>query len=205
MSASRKEPENLLMPVSCPACSDRLRLEGEDRIALCLACRKAYYLDRNLRSYDLEYLVPRVPASPDRVYAPFWKVEGAYSFTGTPRQQRRFAGVKPLGALYFPAFWMPRFRYFDDFTLRYALLEAPIPVEAGQDPVPGGVRDPDILGEMARLTVLGHLDRIEDVGGVKLDYAVRRVSLAAVPFFRQGDSWVDGICGIKVPLHLFAG
>jgi hypothetical protein len=205
MTSGSADSEKLLVSVTCPRCAGDLTLNREDRIALCHPCCMAYFLDRAFRSYDLEYLAPLIPANAERIYVPFWKVEGYYSIAADSKRQRQYGHMKVLGPLFYPAFWMPRFQYFDDFTQRYALLDAPLEVEKRRDPVPGGVRNPEILPEMARLTVLAHLDRAVDVTGVDVSYEVLRISLAGVPFLRQADSWLDGICGIKVPLHLFSG
>jgi len=203
MTPKKGAPASVLVPVLCPACGRELSVDRGDRIALCLTCRKATFLSRDLPTYDLSYVVPPSGSRKADRYVPFWRVEGEATILADEKKARLYAGIKRLGDLYYPAFWLPRIQHFQDFTMRYALLDGPLETEPREDPVPGGIRSPEMLRAMARLTWLTHLDRVEDVSGVDVRYEVKRITLAAVPFFRESNAWLDGICLSKLPPNLF--
>ena len=78
-------------------------------------------------------------------------------------------------------------------------LDALVFDDAADSRLVDGIRDPSVIPEMARLTWLAYLDRFSDVTGVSADFEAQRPVYAAVPFFKDGDSFVDGLCGVRLP------
>jgi hypothetical protein len=99
-----------------------------------------------------------------------------------------------------------RLAYFDNLTLRYAQMDAGTFVfdDAADSRLMDGIRDPLVIPEMARLTWLAYLDRYSDVTGVTADFEAQRPVYTAVPFFKDGDSFVDGLCGVRLPSGFFS-
>jgi hypothetical protein len=96
------------------------------------------------------------------------------------------------------------FSYHSDLTLRLLTLQQQPLCVAGEDPMPGGVRSPEVIPPMARLLVLSYLDRIADVEGVDLEMSVQTLEYVGYPFWKDPEGWTDGICGLKFPPSLFS-
>ncbi len=195
----------LLLPLLCKRCGHELEGGAQALVFLCRSCGLAVSMGQPDRQVPLVYVRARVEAGGTRVYAPFWRLSGKASWSGARSQQDRvYSSLRPLGDLFFPAFWSPRAAYHEDITLRYALDEAGLETEERTDPILDGVRPAASLGELARVTWLSYLDRFADVTGVSLEFTPAGLQYAAVPFFIQGDRIVEGVQGTSFPGVLFA-
>lgn len=205
MSRERASRSPTLLPLLCRGCGQELAGGPLALIYLCPVCREATHMAEPGRSYRLLYARAGPSFSGPRIYAPFWRITGHVTLTvDDERRRRAYQNVKPLGPLFFPAFWNPKAAYFDNLTLRYAAVQE-IDFEERQEAVLDGVRDPRTLPEMARLTWLGYLDRFADVSGQEIDYQVESVAYAALPFFRHREGFCDGVLGIQLPGGYFSG
>ena len=196
----------LLLPLTCKSCGRDLAGGGGALVYACLECGEATHMSDPDKAYPLVYVRPSPSFSGQPVYAPFWRLTGRVSLTVESDPKRSvYHRLKPLGPLYFPAFWSPQAAYHDNLTVRLALAQDRIELERRSDPLLDGIRDPSVLSAMARLTWLGYLDRFSDVTGVELDYQAESVTYCAMPYFRQGGFFFDGVLGVQVPPKLFAG
>lgn len=194
----------VLLRVSCPACGKPREGGPEALVYICRTCRKATVMGSAPADYPLVYAAPRSEIQGRRFYVPFWLVEGdAVWRCDDPVKDRAYARARRLGALAIPAFWSPLASYHDNLTLRYAMEAEPLRFEERKDPVLDGVRSPEILPELARLTWLGYLDRFADVTGVEVEFRTGAVHYAALPFFDTGEKALDGILGIAFPSAMF--
>lgn len=199
-----REPE--LVPLACKGCGQELAGGPHAMVFVCMDCKEAVYMGDPGRGYRLAFVRAGLSFSGPRVYAPFWRLTGRVTLVvDDERKRRAYQNVKPLGPLYFPAFWSPQAAYFDNLTLRYAGVQERMEFEEIREPILDGVRDPETLPEMARLTWLGYLDRFSDVTGQEIEYQIESVAYAALPFFRQGEAFCDGILGIQLPRGFFSG
>jgi hypothetical protein len=196
----------LMIPLICKGCGDPLDGSGDALVFVCRACRTARHMADPENAYKLAYVKSRVEMAGERLYAPFWRMAGMVHWsTLEAAKQRVYSNAKPLGHLYFPAFWSPRVSYYDNLTQSLALSKEPILFEDRSDIIVDGYRNPAALGEMARLTWLAYLDRIADVTGVDLTFTVEEIIYAALPFFKAGDRYVDGVQGVQLPAAFFEG
>ena len=194
----------LMIPLICMGCGEPLDGSGESLVFVCRACRTARHMSAPDRVYPLAYVKSRIVIAGERLYAPFWRLAGHAQWSVLePAKQRAYAHAKPLGDLYFPAFWSPRVAYYDNLTQSLALSKEPIEFEERDDAIVDGYRDPAALPEMARLTWLAYFDRIADVTGVKLVFTPEEITYAALPFFRTGEGFVDGVMGVQLPAAFF--
>ena len=162
-------------------------------------------MGREPAEYPLVYAAARSAFPGRKVYVPFWLLEGEASWVcEDSRKARAYASARRLGALAIPAFWSPLAVYHDNLTLRYAMDPESLTFEDRDDPVLDGVRSPEILPELARLTWLAYLDRIADVTGLELQFRASSLKYAAVPFFEDGEKMLDGILGVSFPSSMFA-
>lgn len=193
--------ERLLIPLTCPECGGDLDGGNSARIYLCRECSYALFMERPGEKYPVRYVQAHVKTASQRVYVPFWRVTGTFKASGANKKQSiGYGRIRSLGPLYFPAFWSPRLGYFDNLTLTYSKEEAKMAFEEGRDDaILDGIRDPAILAEMARLTWLGYLDRFSDVTGLEGRYEVKDILYAGVPFFPDGDHFLDGVSGVRIP------
>lgn len=196
----------LLLPLICNGCGRELAGGPNALVYVCLECGEATHMG----DPGVVYRVVHVRAGPafsgPRVYAPFWRLAGRVTLLVDDEKKRRvYQNVKPLGPLFFPAFWSPKAAYVDDLTLRYAGAQDRIELQESQEPVLDGVRDPRTLPEMARLTWLAYLDRFADVSGLEVEFQVESVTYAAVPFFTAQGGFRDGVLGIQLPAGYFSG
>ena len=203
MSERGPASPSLLVPMSCPGCGRELLAAKGDLLAICPDCPKAYHLGSTFTPYDFQYLKAEISMPGELRYLPFWRVKGALELSGPPAKLSRYRSFPRADELYFPAFWRPRLNYFDDITWQYTRLKKPPETEWRIDPVGGGVRDPKNLPEIARLTLLGYLDRIEDVRGIEARFEIEGLVYVGVPFYKAEGTWADAICGIKVPASVF--
>ncbi len=196
----------LLVPLCCPKCGSDLDGGPHALIFLCLPCGLAIHASDPRRPYPLSFAAPLLRQAAPDLYAPFWKVDGTFSWTTSDKQKERvYANQRPLGALFVPAFWSPKAAYYDNLTLRYALQGGPQRLDGAAGPVLDGARPPEVLGELARLTWLAYLDRAADVTGVDGRFQVDALAYAAIPFYRDGSRFLDGILGVPVPEAYFSG
>jgi hypothetical protein len=196
----------LMIPLICKGCGSPLDGSGDALVFVCRQCRTARHMAAPEKAYPLAYVKNHLEMSGERLYAPFWRLAGQVHWsTLEPAKQRAYSNAKPLGHLYFPAFWSPRVAYYDNLTQSLALSKDPMLFEERSDAIVDGYRDPGTLGEMARLTWLAYLDRIADVTDVKLTFTVEEIIYAALPFFRAGDRYVDGVLGVQLPPAFFEG
>lgn len=161
-------------------------------------------MDRPEPTYPFVYLATRgVGERP--LYAPFWRVKGEVFWkTDQVEKARGYGRAKPLGALFFPAFWTPRTGHDENLTLRYGLLDAaPREAPEAEGPLLPGILDPGHLPEMARLTWMAYLDRLADVTGVEVTFRPDVVTYVAVPFLARGAFWEDGVLGLRFPSTYF--
>lgn len=195
----------LLHPLSCPKCGRDAEGSGASQIYLCPPCGTARHMARPGEPYPFRYLRAAQPGRPE-LYAPFWRLEGTASLRSEdPGKALAYRNMRPLGPLFFPAFWTLKAMHHENLTQRYALMESPPgPDPEASGPVLPGVVDPAHLPAMARLTWLAYLDRVSDVTGVDVVYLPRAISYAAVPFFRAGGGWQDGLLGLPFPGAYFA-
>jgi hypothetical protein len=193
-----------LLRLNCPECGRPREGGPEALVYLCRNCRRATVMGPDPKDYPLLYAEAKAEFPGRRVYVPFWLLDGEASWESLdPRKARVFANARRLGALAFPAFWSPRAAYHDNLTLRYALEPEPFRFEPCDAPVLDGVRAPEVLPELARLTWLGYLDRLADVTGLELRFRPSGLRYVAVPFFEADDKLLDGILGIVFPLAMF--
>lgn len=194
----------VLLPLLCASCGQELEGHAQSLVFVCRSCRSAVHMAEPGKSYRLVYVRPRVEFEGERVYAPFWRLEGRVRWTtDDARKERAYGSLKPLGPLFFPAFWSPRVAYHDDLTLRYALDERGLETEDRSDALLDGVRPASSLAELARYTWLSYLDRAADVTGVTVEFTPGALEYAAVPFFAQGDKLVEGVQAMVFPSALF--
>lgn len=201
MSADR-----LLSALTCGNCGADLEGGGGALVFVCRTCGTAVFMREPGKAYALKYLKPVIEGKGAVLYAPFWRCTGKLKLKAVDtRKLKPYAKVKPLGALYFPAFWNLRMSYFDNLTLRYSQLEAGAQVleDRKDGALVDGIRDPGVIPDMARLTWLAYLDRYSDVTGVTAAFELRSLIYTAVPFYRKGESFVDGLCGVKLPAGFF--
>ncbi len=197
----------LLSSLTCSNCGTDLDGGGSALVYVCRNCLRAKYMKRPEPVYAFRYVEPVLDLKGPVAYAPFWRCTGKLKLKADePKKLRSYRTMKPLGALFFPAFWNIRLSYFDNLTLRYALLEAGT-IRFGDSldaPLLDGIRDPAVVSEMARLTWLAYLDRRSDVTGVDAGFDLQSLAYCAVPFYREGDSYVDGVCGVRLPGVFFS-
>ncbi len=197
----------LLSALTCSNCGSDLEGRGSALVYVCRGCLRAKFMKKPDAVYAFRYVKPVLDLKGPVVYAPFWRCTGKLRLKADdPRKIRPYATLKPLGALYFPAFWSMRLSYFENLTIRYALL-APGTLGFGDAldaPLLDGIRDPSVVTEMARLTWLAYLDRRSDVTGVDAGFEPQSLAYCAVPFYREGDSYVDGVCGVRLPGAFFS-
>jgi hypothetical protein len=199
--------EKLLTALTCGNCGSDLEGGGSALVYVCRNCKRAVFMKAPDKPYALRFLKPVLDRKSPLLYAPFWRCTGKLKLRAEdPRRLKPYAKVKPLGPLYFPAFWNMRLAYFDNLTLRYAQMDAGTFVfdDAADSRLMDGIRDPLVIPEMARLTWLAYLDRYSDVTGVTADFEAQRPVYTAVPFFKDGDSFVDGLCGVRLPSGFFS-
>jgi hypothetical protein len=195
----------LLTPLSCPRCGKDLDGGDRARIFLCRPCGLASHGGDPADVYPLRYAAAAAGAGTPDLFAPFWRVEGEFSWqTEDRRKQRTYQNLHPLGPLLFPAFWSPRAAYHDDLTLLYARRPELIVLRAGNEPLLDGIRSPKALGELARLAWLAYFDRTADVTGVGGRFEVKDLAYVGVPFFKRDDRFEDGVLGCKVPASYFS-
>lgn len=195
----------LLQPLVCPRCSGPLGGGPRALVFLCPQCAVATHASDLKKAYPLRYAAPVLYRAAPDLFAPFWRVEGDFSWSTRDTQKRRVYGnQRPLGALFFPAFWSPKVAYCDNLTLRYAQEGVQMRLEVGSAQVLDGLRDPQVLGELARLAWLAYMDRVADVTGVEGRFEVREITYAALPFYKDTGRYLDGILGVPVPEAYFA-
>lgn len=195
----------LLLPLACPVCGHDAQGSGASKVFLCLACRRARHMGCPDRAYPFWFAKSRRTGSP-QFYAPFWRVEGSASLVvPDPAKGKIYRNMRPLGPLFFPAFWTLRAMHHENLTQRYALMEDPPERDAdAEGTVLPGVVDPDNLPAIARLTWLAYLDRVADVTGVEVSFTPASVAYVAVPFLRVGEGWEDGLLGLTFPGAYFS-
>lgn len=195
----------LLVPLSCPRCGGELDGGSGARVFLCRTCAVATFEADPAEVYPLRYVAAAAGLGRPDLFAPFWRVAGQFAWqTGDRQKQRVYERLAPLGPLLFPAFWSPKAAYYDDLTLRYARRPELLTLGSGKDPVLDGMRAPKALGELARLAWLAYLDRFADITGTEGTFEIKELIYAAVPFFRRGDHFEDGILGCSVPTSFFS-
>ncbi len=197
----------LLTALTCSNCGSDLAGGGSALVYVCRNCLRAKFMKKPDAVYAFRYVKPVLDLHGPLVYAPFWRCTGKLKLKADdPRKMKHYSTLKPLGALYFPAFWNIRLSYFENLTLRYALMESGSIGfgEAIDAPLLDGIRDPAVIPEMARLTWLGYLDRRSDVTGVDAGFEAQSLAYCAIPFYREGDSYVDGVCGVRLPGVFFS-
>jgi len=196
----------LLLPLTCKTCGQELSGGAEAFIYVCLGCGEATHMSVPDYAYRLLYVRPSPAFKGTAIFAPFWRIVGRATLTVEADKKRSaYQHVRPLGPLFFAAFWNPKAVYYDNLTLRFAQCPEKIEFDKRSDPVLAGIRDPKVLPEMARLTWLAYLDRFSDVTGVDLQFQPERLDYCAVPFFKQGSFYSDGVLGIQLPPGFFAG
>ena len=194
----------LLVPLLCPRCGGGLDGGSGARVFLCQACAIATFEADPVQVFPLQYVAVAAGSGRPDLFAPFWRVQGDFAWRTEDRQKQRIYGnLRPLGPLFFPAFWSPKAAYHDDLTLRYAMRPELLTLGPGQDPLLDGMRAPKALGELARLAWLAYLDRSADITGVEGTFVINELIYAAVPFFRKGDHFEDGVLGCSVPASFF--
>lgn len=194
----------VLLPLLCTGCGQELDGRPQSLVFVCRSCKLAVHMAEPGKTYRLVYVRPRLDLKGERIYAPFWRMEGKVRWmTDDARKERAYAALKPLGPLFFPAFWSPKVAYHDDLTLRYALDERGLETEDRSDALLDGVRPASSLPELARYTWLSYLDRAADVTGVSVEFSPGALGYAAVPFFAQGDKLVEGVQATAFPAALF--
>ena len=177
-------------------------MEGGDRarVFLCRPCEVASYGADPARIYPFRYVAPSPDAGAPDLYAPFWRVEGDFFWrTDDPSKARVFHHLSPLGPLFFLALTSAKTAYCDDITIRYAREPGLLKLCPGTAPVLDGRRNPEVLGELSRLTWLAYLDRVADVTGLESRFEVKGLTYSAVPFCRTAGEFVDAVLGIRVP------
>lgn len=195
----------LLVAMVCPLCGKELDAGPGDRLGLCIPCQAAHFIGHAGGGYPLRYLVPAFESAGQRRFLPFWKFSGSWDIRAQPAKKRLYARFPPRGDLFFPAFWRPALSYSADLTWRLFALPQRPSLRPGEDSVPGGVRSPEVIPEMARLSLLSYLDRIADVEGVELDVSESSLEYIGYPFWGDCGGWTDGLLGVRFPPTLFAG
>lgn len=202
----RAEGTPLLLPLTCRTCGRDLSGGGGALVYTCGECHEATHMADPDKSYRLLHVRPGPSFTGQPICAPFWRLTGRVTLTVEDDPKRSaYQRLKPLGPLFFPAFWNPKAAYFDNLTVRFALNPEKIELENRSEPLLDGIRDPRVLPEMARLTWLAYLDRFSDVTGVELVFEPEDVAYCAVPFFQQGNFYFDGVLGVQLPPGFFAG
>jgi hypothetical protein len=195
----------LLVPLACPFCGADLASGPGDRIGLCLPCGKAFVLGSEMRHYPVGVVEPALRMAGRPRLLPFWKMNATWAIRIEESRARYYDSFPDRGSLLFPAFWSPRLAYHGDLTWRFLTQSRPLEMTPPEGPFLGGVRSPGVIPEMGRLAVLSYLDRIADVGNVVLELTVQGIEYVGIPFWRDGDGWVDGIFGLRFPGSLSAG
>ncbi len=202
------ETATLVIPLVCPRCGGDLQAPGSSRVGVCLNCKIATFMGEPHKGYHLFFIEALVKKpSSDLIYAPFWVVKGAVALKcDDEKKERIYQNARPLGPLYFPAFWTPKAANYENLTVRYALAPESLAVDKdASGEILAGVLDPGCLPGMAGLCYLAYLDRLADVTGVEASYHVEQVAYAAVPFLKAGKGWTDGVLGIAFPGSYFFG
>lgn len=195
----------LLIPMVCPHCGKDLEAGPGDRVGLCMSCRRAHFLGGAGGSFPLMYFHPVSGGTGKPKFLPFWKLEASWEIRCEPVKARAYSRFPARGTLVFPAFWRPSPTYSADLTWRlFGLAQLP-PLGPGEEPLPGGVRSPEVIPEMARLSLLSYMDRLADVDGVDLRIAVGSLEYVGYPFWGDPEGWMDGILGVRFPSALFPG
>ncbi len=196
----------ILIPLRCPGCGQTLEGGAQAIVFVCRTCGKAVCMDAPESAFPFRVASVRAEVRGPGVLAPFWRTRGRAAWhTEDGAKERIYSGMKPLGPLYFPAFWSPRAAYYDNMTMRYA-LDPPLDADGtAEGTLLDGVRGPSALPELARLTWLAYLDRAADVTGTELTYELQGLEYVAVPFFQQDDFVVEGHLGLRLPAAFLAG
>lgn len=195
----QREPARALIPLVCATCGGDLLADPGDRVAVCPPCRTAYFPAEGMAAYPLRFIRPALRGTEPVRYLPFWKLEAEWVIRADAGRSRQYLRIPSEGPLYFPAFWHPRFGYSGDITWAYLTFPGVPDFEGEGDSLRGGVRSPQILPDMGRLFILSCMDRIADISGVEVDLRPRSLEYVGVPFIRNGDGWIDGLCGLRFP------
>ncbi|NMB99811.1 MAG: hypothetical protein GYA35_05960 [Thermoanaerobaculaceae bacterium] len=190
--------EDLFIPLVCSRCGKELLGGDNSIIFFCLECKIGFIMENYPESLPLKIYKKNFNCEGELIYFPFYKIEGDFSFfSEDSHKTNSYSNLKKLGALFYPAFINLRSLYSEDLTLKYALqpysfVEDNYPKEAVIIDV---LVAPKNLEKIAKLFYLSYFDRAADVTNVEVDFTLKTVDFALIPFEKKGDEYRELILG----------
>ncbi len=193
--------ERLFISLVCPECSAELKGGAPARVFLCMACAKAFVMDRFPESMRLIVLKPKIAPQAKIFHVPFFKIDGRFRFSAPDEHKvRAWSNMNPLRVIYYPAFPNLRNLYSEDLTFRYAMGLDGVETDDERKDISfvDGTRAPGNFDTIARLVWLAHLDRVADVTGAEAEFTVSGVDYCLVPFERAEDGLKELMLGLTL-------
>jgi len=185
--------ENLFVPLVCSKCGKEIIGGDNSSVFFCLNCKSGFIMENYPQSLPLKIYKNNFKCEGDLIYFPFYKIEGDFTiYSEDSHKMNSYSNLKKLGALFYPAFTNFRSLYSDDLTLKYALqsdsfIEDDYPKEATN--IIDVLVAPKNLEKVAKLFCLSYLDKAADVTNVEVEFSLKSVEFALIPFEKKGDEY----------------
>lgn len=193
--------ENLFVPLVCSKCRKELIGGDNSTVFFCLTCKSGFIMENYPESLPLKIYKNNFEWQGEFIYFPFYKIEGDCSIHCEDLHKlNAYSNLKSLGTLFYPAFLNLRSLYSDDLTLKFALQSNSFIED--KSPKKAKVVDvfvaPNNLEKIAKLFYLSYLDKVADVTNVEVEFSLKSVEFALLPFEKKGSDFRELIGGAEL-------
>lgn len=197
-----------LIPLRCPACQADLPHQENDSIFYCLDCCKGFELlaSGEFLGRKVAFLPPPedIQSSQKIRYLPFWCYGISLTLsTANPNKQHVLDRFRDLKWVFVCACATRGLSYFGDPGVNHTAIRTLPRGDVLKLPLVGGWRSGTLARNWVSLTVLSILDRMADVTDIHMSVSIKSEHLAAMPYLRDGDFWLDLMAQERYPSTAF--
>lgn len=197
--------ESLFAPLECKNCGKELNGGNNSKIFFCFSCKIAYLMDNYPETVRVKVYKKKFKLNGELIYFPFYRIEGTLSVNSDDsKKMNAYSKLKPLNAIFYPAFINLRSLYSEDLTLKYSLESQQFEEEDSlvEAKIVDVIVNPENLEKVAILYYLSYLDRAADVTGVEANFSLKEYCIALIPFENRENEYRELIFGTTLKSFL---